>query len=55
MVHRGGRKIEKLRKKLNQYVELYGLLDNRTLEISKKMDKLIVEKMKGDSNDISRE
>ncbi|MCH4199240.1 MAG: hypothetical protein LKF87_03965 [Clostridium tyrobutyricum] len=33
---------------------MYGPLDNRTLEISKKMDKLIVEKMKGDINDISR-
>jgi hypothetical protein len=52
---RGGRKIEKLREKLNEYVELYGPLDNRTLEISQKLDKLIVEKMKGDSNDISRE
>ncbi|WP_207746454.1 aspartyl-phosphate phosphatase Spo0E family protein [Clostridium tyrobutyricum] len=50
---RGGRKIEKLRKKLNEYVELYGPLDNRTLEISQKLDKLIVEQMKGDSNDIS--
>ncbi|WP_254904640.1 aspartyl-phosphate phosphatase Spo0E family protein [Clostridium tyrobutyricum] len=48
---RGGIKIEKLRKKLNQYVELYGPLDNRTLEISQKLDKLIVEKMKGEKSE----
>nr|WP_254903570.1 hypothetical protein [Clostridium tyrobutyricum] len=27
------------------------MLDNRTLEISKKMDKLIVEKMKGEKSE----
>ncbi|MBV4415121.1 aspartyl-phosphate phosphatase Spo0E family protein [Clostridium tyrobutyricum] len=43
--------MEKLRKKLNQYVELYGPLDNRTLEISQKLDKLIVEKMKGEKSE----
>ncbi|MBV4423446.1 aspartyl-phosphate phosphatase Spo0E family protein [Clostridium tyrobutyricum] len=42
--------MEKLRKKLNEYVELYGPLDNRTLEISQKLDKLIVEKMKGEKS-----
>jgi hypothetical protein len=49
VVYRGGRKIEKLRKKLNEYIELYGPLDNRTLEISQKLDKIIIKKMKGES------
>lgn len=41
--------MENLRQKLYKYIELYGTLDKRTIEVSQKLDKLIVEKMKGGS------
>lgn len=42
--------LTELRELLNKYTEIYDLLDRRTLEISQKLDKLIVEKMKEDKN-----
>ncbi|MEY7998643.1 aspartyl-phosphate phosphatase Spo0E family protein [Clostridium sp. Mt-5] len=38
--------MEQLKEKLNRYVALYGPLDKRTLEVSREVDKLIVEKMR---------
>jgi hypothetical protein len=42
--------MEELKKKLNECVALYGLRDERTLEISQKLDELIVQKMKEGKN-----
>lgn len=38
--------MEELKKRLNECIDLYGLQDERTLKISRELDKLIVEKMK---------
>ncbi|WP_243124451.1 aspartyl-phosphate phosphatase Spo0E family protein [Clostridium sp. AWRP] len=35
-----------LKEKLNKYIDLYGRLDKRTLEVSQELDKLIVKEMK---------
>lgn len=42
--------MEKLKKKLREYIDLYGLSDKRTIEISQKLDELIVQKMKEGKN-----
>jgi Spo0E like sporulation regulatory protein. len=39
--------MENLREKLYRYINLYGPLDVRTIEISQMLDKLIVCSMKG--------
>lgn len=39
--------MEAIRERLYQYITLYGPLDMRTIEISQKLDKLIVDSMKG--------
>ncbi|MFL0196438.1 aspartyl-phosphate phosphatase Spo0E family protein [Clostridium sp. WILCCON 0269] len=39
--------IESLKEKMYSYIDLYGRLDKRTLEVSQELDKLIVEEMKG--------
>jgi hypothetical protein len=39
--------MEALRRKLHKYINLYGPLDTKTIEISQKLDKLIVKSMKG--------
>jgi hypothetical protein len=46
--------LTELRELLNKYTEIYDLLDRRTLEISQKLDKLIVQKMKEGNHDTSR-
>ncbi|MCC9296529.1 aspartyl-phosphate phosphatase Spo0E family protein [Clostridium sp. WLY-B-L2] len=38
--------MEKLKEKLREYIDLYGLSDERTIEISQELDELIVQKMK---------
>ncbi|MCY6958833.1 aspartyl-phosphate phosphatase Spo0E family protein [Clostridium brassicae] len=40
--------MEQLKEKLYKYMELYGNLDSRTVEVSQELDKLIVKKMKGE-------
>jgi hypothetical protein len=42
--------MEKLKKKLREYIDLYGLSDKRTIEISQKLDELIVQEMKEGEN-----
>lgn len=39
--------MEALREKLHKYINLYGPLDARTIDVSQQLDKLIVEAMKG--------
>ncbi|MFL0197324.1 aspartyl-phosphate phosphatase Spo0E family protein [Clostridium sp. WILCCON 0269] len=38
--------IEVLKEKMYSYIDLYGRLDKRTLEVSQELDKLIVKEMK---------
>lgn len=40
--------IEALRQEMYMYIALYGIQDKRTLEASQRLDKPIVEVMKGD-------
>lgn len=40
--------MEELRERLYKCIDLYGMQDKRTFEISKKLDKLIVKEMKGE-------
>ncbi|KAA8676217.1 aspartyl-phosphate phosphatase Spo0E family protein [Clostridium sp. HV4-5-A1G] len=42
--------MEELKKRLNECIDLYGLQDKRTLEVSQQLDKLIVQKMKEGKN-----
>ncbi|AUM92707.1 sporulation protein Spo0E [Clostridium botulinum] len=37
--------MEELRQKLYKFIEQYGLLDKRTIEVSQKLDKLIIKNM----------
>jgi hypothetical protein len=39
--------MKELKEKLNEYVIKYGPLDPRTLEVSEKVDVLVVQAMKG--------
>lgn len=41
--------MEELREKMHEYIELYGPLDKRTIEVSQELDKYIVADMKGRS------
>lgn len=41
--------MEKLREKMYLYIELYGPIDKRTVEVSQELDILIVQDMKGRS------
>ena len=41
--------MENLREKLYIFIEKYGVLDKRTIEVSQELDKIIVEIMKGGS------
>ncbi|CAB1249715.1 aspartyl-phosphate phosphatase Spo0E family protein [Clostridium sp. MT-14] len=40
--------MEDLKEELNRCISLYGLLDERTIKISQKLDELIVQKLKED-------
>lgn len=42
--------MEKLKEKLREYIDLYGLSDEKTIKISQKLDELIVQKMKEGKN-----
>ncbi|ENK0839162.1 aspartyl-phosphate phosphatase Spo0E family protein [Clostridium sp. FAM 1755] len=37
--------MEELRQKLYKFIEQYGLTDTRTIEVSQKLDKLIIKNM----------
>ena len=42
---KGGIFMEKLREKLYNHIEQYGLLDKRTIDTSQKLDKFILKNM----------
>lgn len=38
--------MEELREKLYKFIEQYGILDKRTIDMSQKLDKLIIKNMR---------
>jgi hypothetical protein len=44
--------MEALKEKLYRYIEQYGLVDSRTVEVSQELDVLIIKAMKGGILDV---